>query len=71
MVTWFLAQQVPIHPITEPARDIMVPMEENMVMARNKPSIRLIRSHVSTGEKIDKLKTIMYEIGILKQKYSS
>ena len=39
-----------MHPTMEPASEIMVPMAENIVIARNIPSMEEIRSHVSTGK---------------------
>lgn len=39
-----------MHPTMEPASEIMVPMAENIVIARNIPSMAEIRSHVSTSK---------------------
>lgn len=39
-----------MHPTMEPASEIMVPMAENIVIARNIPSMEEIRSHVSTSK---------------------
>ena len=54
-ITWCVAQHVPMHPTMEPASEMMVPMAENIVIARNIPSMAEIWSHVSTGKITDLL----------------